>query len=101
MCLLPSGANKQICREYVLELLKYHNKKTLFENLLLMPSPFHPIDPVQLQWKKNQLRPVVIDGASLSYPNYNEKNSMKLPLLIGSEWSVIEYVSTKKKQRLQ
>lgn len=34
MCLQCFGANKQISREYVLELLKYHNKKILFQNLL-------------------------------------------------------------------
>ncbi|KAG4075335.1 hypothetical protein HA402_003126 [Bradysia odoriphaga] len=56
MCLLPSGKNKQISREYVLELLKYHNKKLLFENMLIMPSPSCILDPVILQWKKSQLR---------------------------------------------
>ncbi|XP_037034994.1 uncharacterized protein LOC119073545 isoform X3 [Bradysia coprophila] len=59
MCLLPSGKNKQICREYVLELLKYHNKKSLFEDMLMMPSC--TLDPVVLQWRKRPIRRIDIE----------------------------------------
>ncbi len=103
MCLLPSGANKQICREYVLELLKYHNKESLFKNLLLTQSPFHYIDPVLLRWKKRQLR-TVADGTCYVNPKENDSTSdpvKQQQLLIGAEWSVLQYTSTKKKQRLQ
>lgn len=48
MCLL-SGSNKNVTREYVLELLKYNNKRNLFEKLHVWTVPSFPINGQMLQ----------------------------------------------------
>ncbi|XP_037034992.1 CCA tRNA nucleotidyltransferase 1, mitochondrial-like isoform X1 [Bradysia coprophila] len=100
MCLLPSGKNKQICREYVLELLKYHNKKSLFEDMLMMPSC--TLDPAVLQWQKKQLKRIDIEATDgmhdSSSEHSNNADGMKEPPFIRHKWTAMK--SSKKKQRL-
>lgn len=102
MCLLPSGVNKQISREYVLELLKYHNKRILFHSLLLMESPSRTIDPIALQRQKSKLRRTTVEAVATKrvkdswYQNEDDGFSVKESILSG-----IKYSSSMKKQRLQ
>ncbi|KAG4075371.1 hypothetical protein HA402_003162 [Bradysia odoriphaga] len=103
--LLKSGKNKQISREYVLELLKYHNKKLLFENMLIMPSPSCILDPVVLQWQKSQLRRIDIEATDgmhdSSFEHSDNADGMKEPSFLRHKWTAMRYASSKKKQRLQ
>lgn len=98
MCLLPSGNNKQISREYVLELLKYHNKKIIFENLLLMDRPSNPIVPALLRLKKGQLRRIAAKGAANDI-FYQSDIEMKEAAVLEMEWSGKKYTSPNKKQK--
>lgn len=48
MCIL-AGTNQNITKEYVLELLKYNNKRELFEQLQIWSPPRFPVNGNMLQ----------------------------------------------------
>lgn len=48
MCIL-SGQNQNVTKEYVLELLKYNNKRELFEELQIWSPPRFPVSGTMLQ----------------------------------------------------
>lgn len=106
MCLLPSGANRQISREYVLELLKYHDKKMLFIRLLLSESNLITRCISKSNNYQQETAEVMIvgdeqgDGGQTNFPKNCNTSPMEVQIALRQR-NESKYASLKKRLKVQ
>lgn len=102
MCLEPFGANRQISREYVLELLKYHNKESLFRNLLeKKPADKSPHSNDSQQENTVEVPNKLEDVQCLGNLETTSNNSLTKIPRVGQEETKANYAFSKKRKRVE